>query len=60
MTNEEYEKLTTQDKVKLANDKNTPKELIEKIINEDDMDLKMQLLMSSQSIMDGISNKNKA
>ena len=57
MNNEQYEKLTTQDKVKLANDTTTPKELIKKILEEDNMDLKMQLLMSSQAIMDGISNK---
>jgi len=57
MTEEQYKKLTTKDKVKLANDATTPKELIKKIIEEDDMDLKMQLLMSSQSIIDEIANK---
>jgi len=58
MTNEEYEKLTIEDKVKLANDKNTSKVLVEKIINEDDMQLKMQLMMSSQAITDYM-NANK-
>ena len=52
MTDEEYEKLTIEDKVKLANDKTTPKDLIKKIIEEDDVNLKMQLLMSSQTIID--------
>ena len=59
MTNEEYEKLTIEDKVKLANDKSTPKELVKKIIEEDDINLKMQLLMSSQAIMDTITAKNQ-
>ena len=52
MTDEEYKKLTIEDKVKLANDKTTPKDLIKKIIEEDDVNLKMQLLMSSQAIID--------
>ncbi|MCK5111700.1 MAG: hypothetical protein KAQ94_09285 [Arcobacteraceae bacterium] len=51
----EYEKLTTEDKVKLANDKSTPKELVKRIIEEDDMNLKIQLLMSSKSAMEHIS-----
>ncbi len=53
----EYEKLTNEDKVKLANDKSTPKELVKKIIEEDDMELKIQLLMSSKSAMDYISSQ---
>ena len=59
MTNEEYKKLTIEEKVKLANDASTPKELVKKIIEEDDVNLKMQLLMSSQKIMDEISRKNQ-
>ena len=55
MTNDEYKKLTIEDKVKLANDSKTDKDLVKKIIEEDDMDLKMQLLMSSQAILDEIS-----
>ncbi len=55
MTNEEYKILTIDDKVKLANDSKTDKALIKKIIEEDDMDLKMQLLMSSQAIMDKVA-----
>ena len=58
MTNKEYEKLTIEDKVKLANDKSTPKELVKRIIEEDDINLKMQLLMSSKAIIDGITAKN--
>ncbi len=58
MTNEEYEKLTIEDKVKLANDKDTSKDLIKKIIEEDDMQLKMQLMMSNQDITDYM-NKEK-
>jgi len=60
MINEEYKKLTIDDKVKLANDKSTPRELIKRIIEEDDMELKMQLLMSNQHITDYIeSQKSK-
>lgn len=55
MTNEEYEKLSIEDKVKLANDKTTSKDLIKKIIEEDDVNLKMQLLMSSQAIIDKVA-----
>ncbi len=55
MTNQEYKKLTVEDKVKLANDSKTDKDLVKKIIEEDDMDLKMQLLMSSKAIMDTIA-----
>ncbi len=55
MQDTEYEKLTTEDKVKLANDKSTPKELVKRIIEEDDMNLKIQLLMSSKSAMEHIS-----
>ncbi len=58
MTNEEYQKLTIEEKVKLANDQDTPKELVQKIIDEDDMQLKMQLMMSSQAITDYM-NANK-
>ena len=54
MTNEEYKKLTIDDKVKLANDSKTDKILVKRIIEEDDMDLKMQLIMSSQAIMDEV------
>ncbi len=57
MTNEEYKKLTIEDKVKLANDKSTPRDLIKKIIEEDDMDLKMQLLMSNKKITDYIESQ---
>lgn len=57
MINEEYKKLTIEDKVKLANDTNTPKDLVKKIIEEDNMNLKMQLLMSSKSIINEISKK---
>ena len=53
----EYEKLSIEDKVKLANDKNTPKELVKRIIEEDDMQLKIQLLMSSKSAMEHISTQ---
>ena len=52
MTQEEYSKLTIEEKVVLANDKNTSKELIKQIIEEDDMALKMQLMMSNQAITD--------
>ncbi len=55
MQDEEYNKLTNEDKVKLANDKSTPKELVKKIIEEDNMELKIQLLMSSKVAMDYIS-----
>ena len=58
MTEEEYKKLTIEEKVALANDENTSKDLIPKIIEEDDMQLKMQLMMSSQAITD-FMNKNK-
>jgi hypothetical protein len=58
MTEEEYKKLSIEDKVELANNKETPEELIKKIIEEDDMQLKIQLMMSSQAIMDHV-NKNK-
>ncbi|MEA2017056.1 MAG: hypothetical protein U9N59_01300 [Campylobacterota bacterium] len=54
MTTDEYKKLTIEEKVKLANDSKTDKSLVKKIIEEDDMDLKMQLLMSSQAIMDEV------
>ncbi len=57
MEDTQYEKLTIEDKVKLANDKNTPKDLIKKIIEEDDMHLKIQLMMSSKSIIEHISEK---
>lgn len=61
MTDLEYDKLTIDDKVKLANDKATPRDLIKKIIEEDDMELKMQLLMSNKHITDFIekSKSNK-
>ncbi len=55
MTDIEYKKLTIEDKVKLANDSKTDKVLVKKIIEEDDMDLKMQLLMSSKAIMDTVA-----
>ncbi len=55
MTDSEYKKLTIEDKVKLANDSKTDKTLVKRIIEEDDMHLKMQLLMSSQAIIDEIS-----
>jgi len=54
MTDIDYEKLSIDDKVKLANDKTTPRELIKKIIEEDNMELKMQLLMSNKHITDFI------
>jgi hypothetical protein len=57
MTEEEYKKLTIEEKVILANDKNSSKDLIKKIIEEDDIQLKMQLMMSSQTITNFI-NKN--
>ncbi len=59
MTDSEYEKLTNEEKVKIANDKTTPRELIKKIIEEDDMELKMQLLMSNQKITDYIASQKK-
>ena len=49
------ENLTIEDKVKLVNNKTTSKELIKKIIEEDDINLKMQLLMSSKAIVDEVS-----
>ena len=55
MTNEEYQKLTIEDKVKLANDSKTDKILVKRIIEEDDMNLKMQLLMGSQAIIDTVT-----
>ena len=48
MTEEEYKKLTIDEKVALANDKNTAKDLIQKIIEEDDMNLKMQLMIETR------------
>ena len=57
MTNIEYEKLTIDEKVALANDKSTPKDLIKKIIEEDNMELKIKLMMSSEKIMEHISKK---
>ena len=57
MTNEEYENLTIEDKVKLANDKSTPRDLIKKIIEEDNMELKMQLMMSNKKITDYIASQ---
>jgi predicted mannosyl-3-phosphoglycerate phosphatase (HAD superfamily) len=58
MTEEEYKKLTIEEKVALANNKETSEDLIKKIIDEDDMQLKMQLMMSNQAITDYM-NKNK-
>ena len=55
MTDEEYKKLTIEDKVKLANDSKTDKNLVKQIIEEDDMSLKMQLLMSSKAIVDAVT-----
>ncbi len=57
MTDKEYDQLTIEDKIKLANDKTTPRDLIKRIIEEDDMNLKMQLIMSNQKITDYIDSQ---
>ena len=57
MTDVEYEKLSIEDKVKLANDKSTSQDLIKRIIEEDDTQLKIQLMMSSKSVMEHIAGK---
>ena len=57
MTDMEYKNLSIEDKVKLANDKSTPEDLIKKIIQEDDMQLKIQLMMSSKKIMEHVAGK---
>jgi hypothetical protein len=59
MTEEEYKKLTIEDKVALANNKETPRDLIKKIIEEDDMQLKMQLMMSNKAITDFIEKSKQ-
>ena len=57
MTDIEYEKLSIEDKVKLVNDKSTSEDLIKKILQEDDMQLKIQLMMNSKDVMEHIAGQ---
>ena len=57
MTDIEYKKLSIEDKVKLVNDKSTSEDLIKKILQEDDMQLKIQLMMNSKDVMEHIAGQ---
>jgi len=59
MTKEEYSQLTIEEKIKISNDDNTPKETIEMLINDEDPNVKLQLLMNSKGAKDMFENLKK-
>lgn len=59
MTKEEYSQLTIEEKIKISNDDNTSKEIIEMLINDEDPNVKLQLLMNSKAAKDMFENLGK-
>lgn len=59
MTKEEYSQLTTEEKIEISNDDNTPKETIEMLINDEDPNVKLQLLMNSKGAKEMFENLSK-
>lgn len=50
MTQEEYNALNTDEKIELSKQENLPEETVKMLINDDDMQVKLQLMMNSEVI----------
>lgn len=49
MTKNEYDKLSIEEKIELSNAADTPKEVLEMLINDEDDNVKLQLLVNSKA-----------
>jgi len=52
MTQEDYNKLSTEEKIELSNNDNTSKDVLDMLINDKDDNVKLQLLMNSKGAKD--------
>ena len=59
MTQEEYSKLSVEEKIELSNNESTPKDVIEMLINDEDSNVKLQLLMNSKGAKEMFENLSK-
>lgn len=50
MTQEEYNALNNEEKVELSKQKNLPEETVMMLINDEDAQLKVQIMMNSEAI----------
>ena len=50
MTQEEYNALNTDEKIELSKQENLSEETVKMLINDDDMQVKLQLMMNSEVI----------
>jgi len=59
MTKEEYKQLTIEEKIEISNDDNTSVEVKEMLINDEDPNVKLQLLMNSKAAKEMFENLSK-
>ncbi len=59
MTENEYNKLSTEEKIEISNNKNTSKDILKMLINDKDENVKLQLLMNSKAAKDMFANLSK-
>jgi len=59
MTKEEYKQLTIEEKIEMSNNDNTSAEEKEMLINDEDSNVKLQLLMNSKGAKEMFENLAK-
>ncbi len=59
MTQEEYNKLSIEEKIELSNNETTSKDVMEMLINDEDSNVKLQLLMNSKGAKEMFENLSK-
>ncbi len=59
MTQEQYNNLTIEEKIEISNNEDTPKEVMEMLINDEDSNVKLQLLMNSKGAKEMFENLSK-
>jgi len=59
MTKEEYSKLSIEEKIEISNNENTPKEVLEMLINDEDPHVKLQLMMNAKGAKEMFENLAK-
>jgi len=59
MTQEEYKNLTIEEKIEISNNDNTSKDIMDMLINDEDPNVKLQLLMNSKGAKEMFENLAK-
>ncbi len=59
MTQEEYNKLSTEEKIEISNNENTSKKVLKMLSNDKDENVKLQLLMNSKAAKDMFASFSK-